>query len=62
MITLCRMHGMDSPVCPEKSYEKWIIQEWGKLVPEVYYRGYWFNLADPVAGVAGPAVLGTTGW
>jgi hypothetical protein len=47
MITLCRIHGMNNPVCPEKSYEKWIIQEWGKLVPQVYYRGYWYNLADP---------------
>jgi hypothetical protein len=47
LITLCRLHGMSNPVCPEKSYEKWIIREWGKLVPEVYYRGYWFNLADP---------------
>ncbi len=47
LITLCRLHGMDNPICPEKSYEQWIIQEWGKLVPEVYYRGYWFNLADP---------------
>ena len=47
LITLCRLHGMANPVCPEKSYEQWIIQEWGKLVPEVYYRGYWFNLADP---------------
>ncbi len=47
MITLCRLHGMENPICPEKSYEKWIIAEWGKRVPEVYYRGYWFNLADP---------------
>lgn len=47
LITLCRLHGMDNPICPEKSYEQWIIREWGKLVPEVYYRGYWFNLADP---------------
>ena len=47
LITLCRLHGMNNPVCPEKSYEKWIIRSWGKLVPEVYYRGYWFNLADP---------------
>jgi hypothetical protein len=38
---------MDNPICPEKSYEQWIIREWGKRVPEVYYRGYWFNLADP---------------
>jgi hypothetical protein len=47
LITLCRLHGMSNPVCPEKSYEERIIREWGKLVPEVYYRGYWFNLADP---------------
>jgi hypothetical protein len=47
MISLCRMHGMNDPVCPEKSYEQWIIEEWGKLLPQVYYRGYWFNLADP---------------
>ncbi len=47
LITLCRLHGMDNPVCPEKSYEQWIIRQWGELVPEVYYRGYWFNLADP---------------
>lgn len=47
LITLCRRHGMDNPICPEKSYEKWIIGEWGRIVPEVYYRGYWFNLADP---------------
>jgi hypothetical protein len=38
---------MNNPVCAEKSYEQWTIQEWGKIVPEVYYRGYWFNLADP---------------
>ena len=47
LITLCRLHGMANPVCPEKSYEQSIIRQWGKLVPEVYYRGYWFNLADP---------------
>jgi hypothetical protein len=47
LITLCRLHGMENPVCPEKSYEEWIIRQWGRLVPEVYYRGYWFNLADP---------------
>ncbi len=47
MITLCRMHGMNNPVCPEKDYERWILEQWGNRVPEVYYRGYWFNLADP---------------
>ena len=47
MISLCRMHGMNNPVCPEKSYEQWIIEQWGRRLPQVYYRGYWYNLADP---------------
>jgi hypothetical protein len=47
LITLCRIHGVGNPVCAEKSYQKEIVRSWGKLVPEVYDRGYWFNLADP---------------
>ena len=47
VIGLCRLHGMGNPICPEKSYEKWVTTEWGKILPEVYNRGYWFNLADP---------------
>lgn len=47
VIALCRMHGPDNPVCPEKSYWTWLAREWSKLLPEVYDRGYWFNLADP---------------
>lgn len=47
LITLCRFHGIETPSCPEKDYEKWVISEWCKLVPQVYWRGYWFNLADP---------------
>jgi hypothetical protein len=46
-IALCRIHGPNNPVCPEKSYYRWLVAEWGKLLPEVYDRGYWFNLADP---------------
>ena len=46
-IALCRIHGPNNPVCPEKNYYRWLAQEWGKLLPEVYDRGYWFNLADP---------------
>ena len=46
-IMLCRIHGMGNPICPEKNYEKTITAAWGKLLPEVYNRGYWFNLADP---------------
>lgn len=46
-IGLCRVHGMNNPVCPERSYLKKIIDAWTEILPEVYERGYWFNLADP---------------
>lgn len=47
VIALCRIHGPDNPICPEKSYWVWLAREWKKVLPEVYDRGYWFNLADP---------------
>ncbi|MCM8817176.1 MAG: DUF4838 domain-containing protein, partial [Candidatus Omnitrophica bacterium] len=46
-ISLCRIHGMSNPVCPERSYYRKIMEAWGKLLPETYERGYFFNLADP---------------
>jgi len=46
-IALCRIHGMSNPLCPERSYYKQLMADWGKILPEVYERGYWFNLADP---------------
>jgi hypothetical protein len=46
-IGLDRVHGFSNPVAPEKSYARWLYQEWGKLIPELYDRGYWSNLADP---------------
>jgi hypothetical protein len=46
-IGLCRIHGMNNPICPERSYYKTLMEDWGKLMPEIYERGYWFNLADP---------------
>jgi len=46
-IALCRVHGINNPICPERSYYKTLMQDWGKIMPEVYERGYWFNLADP---------------
>ncbi|HWL53924.1 MAG TPA: DUF4838 domain-containing protein [Chthoniobacteraceae bacterium] len=46
-IGLCRVHGLNNPVCPERSYLKGIIEAWSKLLPEVYMHGYWYNLADP---------------
>jgi hypothetical protein len=46
-ITLCRVHGMNNPVCPERSYYGSLMEAWGKIVPEIYERGYYFNLACP---------------
>lgn len=46
-IALCRVHGMNNPVCPERGYLKTLIDEWKELLPDLYERGYWFNLADP---------------
>jgi hypothetical protein len=46
-ITLCRVHGMNNPVCPERSYYRYLMDEWGKLVPELFERGYYYNLACP---------------
>lgn len=46
-ISLCRIHGMSNPICPERSYYKTIMESWGKILPETYERGYFFNLADP---------------
>lgn len=46
-IALDRVHGFSNPVAPEKSYARWLYQEWGKVMPELYDRGYWSNLADP---------------
>src|SRR4029077_815671 len=46
-IALDRVHGFYNPVAPEKSYAKWLYREWGKLLPELYDRGYWSNLACP---------------
>ncbi|MHB0935589.1 MAG: DUF4838 domain-containing protein [Armatimonadota bacterium] len=46
-IALDRVHGFSNPIAPEKSYEKWLFQEWGKIMPELYDRGYWSNLACP---------------
>ena len=46
-IALDRVHGFSNPIAPEKSYARWLYQEWGKLIPELYDRGYWSNLACP---------------
>lgn len=46
-IALDRVHGFSNQIAPEKSYAKWLYQEWGKIMPELYDRGYWSNLADP---------------
>ncbi len=46
-IGLCRLHGMGNPVCPERNYHQYLIREWTRICPEVYHRGYSYNLAGP---------------
>ncbi len=46
-IALCRLHGVGNPVCPERSYLKTLLEAWSPILPDLYERGYWFNLADP---------------
>ena len=46
-IALDRVHGFSNPIAPEKSYVKWLFREWGKIMPELFDRGYWSNLACP---------------
>lgn len=46
-IALDRVHGFSNPIAPEKSYARWLCQEWCKLLPDVYDRSYWSNLACP---------------
>ncbi len=46
-IGLCRVHGLNNPTCPERGYLRTLVPAWKKVLPEVYERGYWFNLADP---------------
>ena len=46
-IALDRVHGFSNPVAPEKSYAKWLCQEWCKILPDIYDRSYWSNLACP---------------
>jgi len=46
-IALDRVHGYSNPDAPEKSYAKWLCQEWCKILPDIYDRSYWSNLACP---------------
>ncbi len=45
-IDLCRFHSIDNPICPERAYMKELIQGWQKFGCKIFYRGYYFNLAD----------------
>ncbi|MGI5820303.1 MAG: DUF4838 domain-containing protein, partial [Armatimonadota bacterium] len=46
-IRLCRLHGMGESVCAERNFHQYLITEWTKISPEVYHRGYSYNLAGP---------------
>ena len=68
----CRIHGMSNPICPDRSMYRGLIEAWRALVPEVFERGYYFNLACPgfpfskIHAVRDETVLahqlGMTGW
>ncbi len=46
-ITLCRVHGLGNPLCPERVYWSKLIKQWPQVMKEVYHRGYAYNLAGP---------------
>ncbi len=46
-IALCRVHGPGNPLCVEKQYYERLARAWGQLMPELWERGYWSNLACP---------------
>lgn len=45
-ITLDRIKGLNNPMSLDRHVLKWLIEEWSKKEPnEMYYRGYYNNLA-----------------
>ncbi|HRU04257.1 MAG TPA: DUF4838 domain-containing protein [Candidatus Brocadiia bacterium] len=47
-ITLDRIRGMDNPMSPDRHILRWIIDRWSEFgLDEMYYRGYYNNLACP---------------
>ncbi len=47
-ITIDRIRGMDNPMSPDRHLLRWLIDEWSdRGVKEMYYRGYYNNLACP---------------
>ncbi len=52
-ISLCRAHGLNNPICPERNFWKGLIDGWTDVMEQVYHRGYSYNLA----GVQAPFSL-----
>jgi len=47
-ISLDRIRGMDNPMSPDRYILRWLIDSWSATKPnEMYYRGYYNNLACP---------------
>src|SRR5690606_1764379 len=47
-ITIDRIRGMDNPMSPDRHLLRWLIDRWAEAgVKEMYYRGYYHNLACP---------------
>lgn len=46
-ITYCRVHGIRNPICDEAHAYRRLIDGWGAIMPNLYQRGYGFQLASP---------------
>ncbi len=47
-ISMDRIRGMDNPMSTDRHTFRWLIDAWAELEPnEMYYRGYYNNLACP---------------
>lgn len=46
-ITFCRVHSLLNPICDESHAYRRIMDGWGAIMPELYQRGYGFQLASP---------------
>ncbi len=46
-ISYCRVHGIRNPICDEAHSYRRLIDGWGAIMPDLYQRGYGFQLASP---------------
>lgn len=46
-ISYCRVHGIRNPVCDEVHAYRHLMDGWSAIMPELYQRGYGFQVASP---------------